>query len=168
MNTKQIIEGFRFKEKTTRMELRGSGAHPLNKKVFIFFIIFNCFSFCRFLQSNEYYKEYDKVTEKTVYLYIEKMPIYKNGLSDFHKDIANNINYKDTYQTKIVLEFVIDKKGFLIGERIYNKNLKDLTLFEISCLKSLKNLQNWKPGTINNKKVNVKMKIPIHIDQNIE
>ncbi len=108
-------------------------------------------------------KEYDKITKRMVYKNIQNMPIYKNG-NNFHNDFAKSIKVDENTPTKIILEFVIDKKGFLIGERIYKKSKKDWNEFEISCLKSLKLMQNWKPGNINNEPVNVIMKFPIHLD----
>ncbi|WP_125235471.1 hypothetical protein [Prevotella sp. OH937_COT-195] len=65
-----------------------------------------------------------------------------------------------------IIRLVIDVKGHLIGARIYNKTVDELTAFEKSGLKALNLMQDWQVGMHNNKLVNVLMTKIIHIDLN--
>ena len=68
--------------------------------------------------------------------------------------------------TFIVIQFVIDKNGRLIGERIRNKK-HNLSEYEKLVLKEISSIQNWMPGKINGINVNTIVTFPIHIDWTI-
>ena len=66
-------------------------------------------------------------------------------------------------QNTVKVQFVIDRKGCLSGERIYNKKEEELTDFEKEVLRAIRTLQNWEPGRHNNNKVDIMITSVIHI-----
>lgn len=108
------------------------------------------------------------MTNEYAYTTVEQMPSYKGSNSAFMNDFISLFNYapeqNENIQTTLRVQFVINTKGQLIGARIYNKGLNMLTNFEKAGLKALGQMQDWTPGIHNNKKVNVLLTIPIHID----
>ncbi len=113
----------------------------------------------------------DTVTQKCVYIFVEEMPIYNQGHSDFIKDILKSAKFNQSKKgeiiTRINLQFVIDEKGNLIGARIKDK--KDLSDFEIEFLNVINKLEkNWSPGVHNGIKVPVLLSFPVNIDINQE
>ncbi|WP_455536756.1 hypothetical protein [Prevotella koreensis] len=98
------------------------------------------------------------------------MPEYNGGEVAFMKDFSKNFQYtfseNEDIKTKLQFQFVIDDKGHLIGARIYNKTMDELTTFEKSGLKALNLMQDWQAGMHNNKLVNVLITMTIHIDLN--
>ncbi len=112
--------------------------------------------------------QYDSLTRKYVYAFVEEMPNYKDGDNAFMADFAKYFHYgfqtNEDIQTKLRVQFVIDQKGRLIGERIYNKKANELTGFEKAGLKALELMQYWEAGRHNNKNVNVILTKTIHID----
>ena len=117
-------------------------------------------------QNSDFY--YDALTGEYVYSFVEQMPVYKDEKADFSNDFISlfNIDNFDVTerQTKLIIQFVIDAQGSLIGERIFNKNKDDLSIFEKSALKVVSELQEWIPGKHNNQNVNVIVTYIIHID----
>lgn len=117
-------------------------------------------------QNSDFY--YDALTGEYVYSFVEQMPVYKDEKADFSIDFISlfNIDNFDVTerQTKLIIQFVIDAQGNLIGERIFNKNKDELSIFEKSALKVVSELQEWIPGKHNNQNVNVIVTYIIHID----
>lgn len=132
----------------------------------IAFLMLSCHT-ARIQQTNETLL-FDKMTNEYVYTTVEQMPSYKGSNSAFMNDFISHFNYapkqNENIQTTLRVQFVINTKGQLIGARIYNKGLNKLTNFEKAGLKALEQIQDWTPGIHNNKKVNVLLTIPIHID----
>lgn len=128
-------------------------------------LIINSCSFSR-IQADGLY--YDALTDKYVYHYVEKMPEYKNGKVDFSQDfikLFNTNNFQGSEkQTVLKIQFVIDSQGSLIGQRIYNKNLNELSCIEKSALLVVSELQDWSPGKHHDKNVNVLISVIINID----
>jgi hypothetical protein len=114
--------------------------------------------------------QYDSLTQQDVYLFVGKMPNYKGGEVAFVTDFGKNFQYdfskdnEEPIQTKLLVQFIIDTQGHLIGARIYNKKTEDLTDFEKAGLKALNLMQEWQSGEHNGKSVNVLMTRMIHID----
>lgn len=131
-------------------------------------IIFSAFS-CSSLKNvqDNGLMQYDSLTCKMLYTFVEKMPRYKGGNQAFMSAFGNSFHYEfkkyEDIQTKLRVQFVIDKKGFLIGARIYNKEFEELTNFEKEALKTISSLQNWEPGKHNNKNVNVILTMVIDV-----
>lgn|GEM_PF-1731721 len=125
----------------------------------------------------------DSLTQKEVYVVVEKMPLYKGSgptfqthnweesvsafLADFSKRFTlDDSSNAEPLQTRLEVQFVIDKEGHLIGARIPCKKEGDkLSAFEKSGLKTINSMQNWQPGIHEDKAVNVILRIVIHIDR---
>ncbi len=107
-----------------------------------------------------------------MYVFVEKMPCYKDGDMAFMTDFSKYFQYdfslhsEDNTQTKLQIQFAIDDRGNLIGARIYNKATDKLTDFEKAGLKALNLMQNWQAGVHEGKVVNVILTKTIHIDKN--
>ena len=141
----------------------------INKYNLLFIIMFCLFS-CHSVKCEQENVQYDSVTQKNVYIYVERMPEYNGGkvafLNDFSKNFQYTFSENEDIKTKLQVQFVIDDKGHLIGARIYNKTMDELSNFEKSGLKALNLMQDWQAGMHNNKLVNVLITMTIHIDLN--
>lgn len=146
----------------------------INNKLHLFIITimsaYSC-SFAKSLQESSLVI-YDELTQKYVYIFVEEMPSYKNGDMAFISDFNKNFQYcssqypENNIQTILQIQFIIDSRGNLIGDRIYNKSAEELTNFEKAGLKAINALNKWKPGIHKGKKVNVILTKTIHIDMN--
>ena len=134
-------------------------------------IITGLFS-CKSLEHKQENTQYDKISRKNVYIFVEEMPCYKGGDVVFLKELANNIQYvyseNDNLQTRVQVQFVIDKKGHLIGARIYGKESDALSDFEKAVLKALCLTNDWQAGRQNGKPVNVLLTKTINICPNTD
>lgn len=116
--------------------------------------------------------QYDHITKQNVYLFVEKMPVYKHSEVDFMRDFIKYFHFNElshiaeSIPTKLKVQFVINNKGKLIGARIYNKSENEYTNFEKIGLRALNSIQNWQPGINNGKNVNVLLTKLINIDPN--
>ena len=102
--------------------------------------------------------KYDKRTNLEVCSFTDKMPSYRGGYTAFLHDFSANFQYSNqidnNIQTNIVVQYVINKKGRLVGARIFDK----------AVLEALEKVQDWTPGEYHHKKVNVIIKQTIQID----
>ncbi len=145
----------------------------LNKNIHILLVIllFSCFSAKENDSiSNQNIETKNFVSHDSVYSISEvnKLPKY-NGreieslLYFFSKEF--NMPMQESLQTKIILEFVVDTFGIINNIHIYNKQVKDYTLMDVEGIRVLKlTSSKWECGYLNDKKVIVKMILPIHID----
>lgn len=132
----------------------------------IMFSAFSCSSL-KNVQDNEF-MQYDSLTRKMVYTFVEKMPQYKGGNIAFIDEFGRKFHYEfekhEDIQTRLRVQFVIDKKGALIGARIYNKKYEELTNFEKEGLKTITSIQNWESGKRKKENVNVMLTMVIDVD----
>lgn len=138
--------------------------------IIIMFSIFSCTP-PKNVQSNEPV-QYDTLTQTEVYAFAEKMPQYKGGNQAFMNEFGRKFHYEfkeaEEIQSTVKVQFVIDRKGRLSGERIYNKKEEEWTDFEKEVLRTVNSLQNWEPGRQDNKKVDVMITRVIHIHSLME
>ena len=85
-------------------------------------------------------------------------------MNDFSKKLQYTFSESEEIKTRMQVQFVIDVKGHLVGARIYNKTVNELTILEKAALKALNLMQDWQVGRHNNELVNVLMTKTIHID----
>lgn len=143
----------------------------LNKYSLLIIIIISAFS-CSYIkgQQEKNGAQYDDLTKRYVYSFVQQMPNYKGGDIALMNDFIKSFNYyfqpNENNQTKLQFQFVVDTKGNLIGARIYGKKAESLTNFEKAGLKTLVMLKDWKPGKHNNKNVNVILTKIINVDYN--
>lgn len=135
----------------------------------LFVILTGLFS-CKSLEHKQELTQYDKMTRKNVYVVVEEMPKYKGGEVVFMKELVDHIQYvyseNDNLQTRVQVQFVIDKKGHLIGARIYGKESDALSDLEKAVLKALCLLNDWQAGRQDGKPVNVLLTKAINICPN--
>lgn len=141
----------------------------INKCNLLIILIFSVFSCCSIKpQQEDKFVQYDDLSRKYVYTFVEQMPNYKFGnnafMTDFIKYFHYNFQADEDIQTKLRVQFVVDTRGCLIGARIYNKKTEELTSFEKAGLKALGLMQSWEAGKHNNKNVNVIITRTINID----
>ena len=142
----------------------------------LLFVIITGVLSCKTLELKQGNSQYDKITRKNVYIFVEELPkykgveIYKGGEVEFTKELINNIHYvfseNDNLQTRVQIQFVIDKKGHLIGARIFGKESDALSDFEKAVLKALCFTKDWQAGRQNGNPVNVLLTMPINIHLN--
>lgn len=108
---------------------------------------------------------YDSLTNKIVYSEVDEMPEYPNGNGFIGSFFLKNFNYpaQDFYQASFQLEFIVDINGNVIGQRIRNKSMKDLTNAEREALRVLSIMPKWKPGKCNGRVVPVRTFLPLRL-----
>jgi len=121
------------------------------------FTIFCC-SYCSAQNERNNFVKYDSLTQLYVHPLADEMPKYKDKHMTFLSDFLDHFQYDPTseeqIQTTLKLQFVIDKKGNLIGARIRDKTNDQYTSFEKA---------GWQPGVFNGEAVNVLISEAIHI-----
>jgi len=143
----------------------------INNCNFLLVAIFCCCS-CGLAkgQQNSDLVKYDSLTQQNVYVFVEKMPKYReNGvdfIGDFFKYFQCNFskNGEESIQTKLHFQFVVDRKGHLIGARIYGKAIDEQTSVDRAGLKALNLMQDWQSGQHNGEPVSVLITKIINID----
>ena len=135
----------------------------------LFVIITGVYS-CKSVEHKQDYTQYDAMTRRNVYIVVEEMPKYKGGDGGFLNDFVNHLHYdypeNERLQSTVQVQYVIDKKGHLIGARIYGKKSDALSAFEKAVLKALSFTNDWQAGRQNGKPVNVLLTRTIHISPN--
>lgn len=135
-------------------------ANLLNRVIVVCGLIL-CISENSYCQDNLYGKYSDSV----VYTFVEVMPEYEGGTEGFYRDFISMVDFDlfgcGNNKGYILVEFVINKNGELVDERI----IKDdpLTEKDKLLLNILRKLQNWTHGIHNGEPVNVRITIPIHL-----
>ena len=141
-----------------------------NSRFCLLFVILTGLFSCKSLEHKQEITQYDIITRKNVYVVVEEMPKYKGGEGVFLKELVDHIQYvaseNNIPQTSVQVQFVIDKKGHLIGARIYSKESDALSDFEKAVLKALCSLNDWQAGRQNGKPVNVLLTKTINICPN--
>lgn len=112
--------------------------------------------------------QYDTLTNRNVYTFVENMPQYKGGTRAFMNEFGKRFHYEfkehEDIQSKLRVQFVIDRKGALIGARIIDKKNAELSNFEKEGLKTIMAMPNWKPGKQHNENVDVILTMIIDVD----
>ena len=100
----------------------------------------------------------DELTGLKSYVNVETPPKYNGGESFIHDFMSSfSFEYKqgEMMQSGFVVQFIIDKKGNLLGARIAGKKADELTRVETEVLNTLARLQDWVPAKNGRKNVNV-------------
>lgn len=97
-----------------------------------------------------------------------EVPPLCNGepyIQGFMTDFCRKVHFKWSDESPITfkfnIQFVVDKKGHLVGPRIYNKTPEDLNIYEKQVLDAVNKIQDWTPGKVKGKPVDVLVTIPI-------
>ena len=103
---------------------------------------------------------WDNRLKNKVFIKVDSSPYYKNGDPiEFLEDFTKEFRYptQNDIQTKIVMEFIIDKKGKLLFPCIYQKKVNEYTEVDKEGLRALSTMNIWVPGFCNGKKANTKL-----------
>ncbi len=108
---------------------------------------------------------YDTLSNQEVYVYVDKMPRYQGGSEELLLFFAENFNYpkQEQLQGTFLIEFIIDKDGKLIAPRIKDKNMSELSESEKEVLGIMERMPRWNAGSCHEKKVPVKMFLPLKL-----
>lgn len=98
-----------------------------------------------------------------VYYEVEEMPVYPGGKDGLRKFIMENVQYPENAKKngttgKVFVSFVVDKTGAATNAKIERGVDADL---DKEALRVINALDNWKPGKIDGKNVNVGFTLPI-------
>lgn len=116
------------------------------------------------VNSNKCFTKPDLIDGTEVYAIVDRQPEYKEGLNQFYKDILQSIKHptdKNKLDGKIILTFVIDSVG-QVRNLCFIKPEDGRYDFQIKELAEM--INKWTPGSLNNKKVGVRMLIPVIVD----
>lgn len=133
----------------------------MNRFLIVLLIFFLC-EFCYPQKNKPCQSIIDSVTNKEVYVFVEKMPEVVGGQEILYKALTKlkYINNYGDYSEKIWVSFIINVDGSISGKRI----MRDPTgnLYGNQILKIIDDLE-WIPGSCNNKKVSVLYTLPVLI-----
>jgi periplasmic protein TonB len=107
----------------------------------------------------------DTLTHLEVFRIVEKMPTVEGGMQALYKEISKKIKYphidKHPIESKVIIAFVVDANGKILGKRII-KNITGTDLGE-QLLEIVDDLR-WDPGRCNGQAVPTLQLIPMIID----
>ena len=88
-----------------------------------------------------------------------EFPPKLNGQNSFMQEFMAKFSFKyeqeEQRQYGFIVQFVIDKRGHLVGARIPGKKEQNYTRVEKEIINTLNQIQGWTPGKIDGKDVNV-------------
>jgi len=98
-----------------------------------------------------------------VYMFCEKMPEFPGGEAAFTAYLRSNIKYSQVavsnkIEGRVKVKFIVSSSGDIIETQILKGVDKDL---DDECIRVVKSMPKWKPGTIDNKPVAVSYNIPV-------
>ncbi|WP_316804128.1 energy transducer TonB [Pedobacter nototheniae] len=115
-------------------------------------------------------KYYDKALRAFVYNYVDEMPEYPGGQSKFYSYLFKNVKFEpDTtksWQSRVLITFMIDTLGSVKNISIDNKSPKAYSSLDLGYVDVLKKCPKWKPGKCKGKKVMVRYRINPIIEPN--
>lgn len=115
--------------------------------------------------SNKCFTKPDTLDGHEVFSTVNQQPEYAGGLSQFSKDVLKSLKFpkeiKEKGGEKVVFTFIVDSTGHI-------RNFCFITpidgQYDAQINELVKNIDNWTAGELYNKKVNVRMLIPINVD----
>jgi TonB family protein len=98
-----------------------------------------------------------------VYMYCENMPEFPGGEKAFNEYMRNNISYPKAAITvkkegRVVVKFIINSKGEASDVQIIRKQRPDMN---DECIRVVKGMPVWKPGTLDGKSVSVSYNVTV-------
>ena len=114
--------------------------------------------------SNKCFTKPDTLDGHEVFSTVNKQPEYVGGLPQFYKNVLKNLKHPKEFgkgSERIVFTFIIDTVGHVRnfcfinpGDGKYDDQIEDL----------VKNIDNWAAGELYNRKVNVRMLVPMMVE----
>lgn len=114
--------------------------------------------------SNKCFTKPDILDGHEVFSTVNKQPEYTGGLPQFYKDVLKNLKHpkeKGKGSERIMFTFVIDTAG-----RVRNFCFIDPQdgQYDPQIDSLVKNMSSWSPGELYNRKVNVRMLLPMIVE----
>jgi protein TonB len=99
-----------------------------------------------------------------IYLNPQTMPEYPGGHSALAAYVENHLDYPqkaldDNKEGTVSVSFVIDENGKVVDAQVNGNKLGDG--LDEEALTVIKNMPNWKPGTVKGKNVKTRLDLPI-------
>ena len=93
---------------------------------------------------------------------------FKGGMKGLQNYIAKNIRYPKeaiakNIEGKVYLAFIIDEKG-KVGNIVVERGADPA--LDKEAIRVIRQMPNWKPGKMNNKKVKTRVRLPINFTLN--
>lgn len=114
--------------------------------------------------SNKCFTKPDTLDGNQVFSTVNKQPEYPGGLPQLYKDVLKSLKHpkeRGKLSEKLTFTFVVDKDGQVRNfcfiepsDGHYDDQIEVL----------MENIDNWKPGELYNKKVNVRMLLPMTVE----
>ena len=114
---------------------------------------------------------FDEFTNKYVCVFSDNMPQFNDsGYFDMIHYLSANLNYLSVENVTFTfhLMFVVDIDGKVIGARIVDKNINDLTDNERNLLKVVESMKPWRPGKCNELNVPFLIQTRLNISPNLK
>ncbi len=107
-------------------------------------------------------------SEGEVFMVVENMPQYPGGMSEMMKYLGKNIRYpqqayKDSIQGRVIVQFIVNKEGFITQPRILRSISPEL---DAEAIRVVSSMPQWTPGKQRGVPVNVKFTLPISFQLN--
>lgn len=93
-------------------------------------------------------------------------PSYKGGDKKLYKFLSENVSYPDKAIERritgtVLLKFVVEKDGSITNIEIARSVARDI---DEECIRVVKKMPRWKPGTVNGKPAKFRYCLPIAFD----
>jgi len=110
-------------------------------------------------------KQYDPKLKKDVYSFVDERPEFPGGQDSMMFFIVKNRSSaaRESIQSMVRFEFVIDVDGTILDEKIYNKEPAGYTLLDKDIIRIIRLMPKWKPGKCKNRIVPFRMFIKINV-----
>jgi hypothetical protein len=114
--------------------------------------------------SNKCFTKPDTLDGHEVFSTVNRQPEYPGGLPQFYKDVVKNLKHpkeKGKGSEKIVFTFIVDTEG-----HVRNYCFIDPTdgRYDNQIDSLVKHIDTWSPGELYNRKVNVRMLLPMIVE----
>lgn len=114
--------------------------------------------------ANKCFSKPDLIDGAPVYNVVSKQPEYKGGLNEFYADFLKNIKHLNDInkiEEKVIVTFIIDTVGQV---RNFCFIKPEDGRYDLQLPALAQKVNHWTPGELNNKKVGVRMLLPMIID----
>jgi protein TonB len=114
--------------------------------------------------SNKCFTRPDSLDGHEVFSTVNRQPEYPGGLPQFYKDVVKNLKHpkeKGKGSEKIVFTFIVDTEGHV---RNYCFIDPDDGRYDSQIDSLVTHIDNWSPGELYNRKVNVRMLLPMIVE----
>jgi hypothetical protein len=114
--------------------------------------------------SNKCFTKPDTLDGHEVFSTVNQQPEYPGGLPQFYKDVLKNLKYpkeKGKGSERIVFTFIVDTEGHVRNFCFINP---DGGQYDDQIDSLVNNLNDWSPGELYKRKVNVRMLVPMVVE----